>query len=181
MSKAKDIVIASVGTAVAVSAIMTAVSFSQRINDVNQSVDSAVSGLDSKVESVISFLSTTTTSTSTTTTTTTTTTLPPKPAGPSKTALAAKVDEWRPGTSSQVSAASLKAGGEMACNMWEAGPTSRTSVMREVAKAMGLPSSQLDIAAVVSQAVLYTGCRAFANFPEGPLPFDCMGNGKICD
>jgi hypothetical protein len=124
---------------------------------------------------------TSSTSTTTTSTTTTTTTLPPKPAGPSKTALASKVDEWRPGTSSQVSAASLKAGGEMACNMWEAGPTSRTSVMREVAKAMGLPSSQLDIAAVVSQAVLYTGCRAFANFPEGPLPFDCMGNGKICD
>lgn len=122
----------------------------------------------------------TTTSTSTTTTTTTTT-LPPKPAGPSKTALAAKVDEWRPGTSSEVSAAALKAGGEMACNMWEAGPTSRMSVLREVATAMGLRPDQLDIAGVISQAVLYTGCRAFANFPEGPLPFDCMGNGKICD
>ena len=123
----------------------------------------------------------TTTSTSTTTTTTTTTTLPPKPAGPTKSALAAKVDEWRPGTSSQVSVAALKAGGQMACNMWEAGPTSRMSVMREVATAMGLTPQQMDIAGVVSQAVLYTGCRAYANFPEGPLPFDCMGNGKICD
>ena len=125
--------------------------------------------------------SSTSTTTTSTTTTTTTTTLPPKPAAPSKSALAAKVDEWRPGTSSQVSAASLKAGGTMACNMWEAGPTSRTSVIREVATAMGLASSQFDIAAVVSQAVLYTGCRAYANFPEGPLPFDCMGNGIICD
>lgn len=122
-----------------------------------------------------------TTTSTTSTTTTTTTTIPPKPAGPSKTALAAKVDEWRPGTSSQVSAASLKAGGEMACNMWEAGPTSRMSVMREVAKAMGLTPDQMDIAGVVSQAVLYTGCRGYANFMEGPIPFDCMGNGKICD
>ena len=124
---------------------------------------------------------TSSTSTTTTSTTTTTTTLPPKPAAPAKSALAAKVDEWRPGTSTQVSAAALKAGGQMACNMWEAGPTSRTSVMREVATAMGLASNQLDIAAVVSQAVLYTGCRAYANFPKGPLPFDCMGNGTICD
>jgi len=69
----------------------------------------------------------------------------------------------------------------MACNMWEAGPTSRMSVMREVAKAMGLTPQQMDIAGVVSLAVLYTGCRGFANFPEGPLPFDCMGNGIICD
>jgi len=182
----KQIVLACVATAAVLITVSIGLSFGNRIDDVNDRVetavgglDSAVDGLDSKIESIVSFLSTTTTST--TTSTTTTTTLPPKPAGPSKTALAAKVDEWRPGTSSQVSAASLKAGGEMACNMWEAGPTSRTSVMREVAKAMGLPSSQLDIAAVVSQAVLYTGCRAFANFPEGPLPFDCMGNGKICD
>ena len=122
-----------------------------------------------------------TSTTTTSTTTTTTTTLPPKPAGPSKTALASKVDEWRPGTSSQVSAAALKAGGEMACNMWEAGPTSRMSVMREVATVMGLTPNQLNIAALVAQAVLYTGCRAYANFPEGPLPFDCMGNGTICD
>ena len=122
-----------------------------------------------------------TSTTTTSTTTTTTTTLPPKPAGPAKSSLAAKIDEWSPGTSSQVSAASLKAGGEMACNMWEAGPTSRMSVMREVATAMGLTPNQLNIAALVAQAVLYTGCRGYANFPEGPLPFDCMGNGKICD
>lgn len=124
---------------------------------------------------------TSSTSTTTTSTTTTTTTLPPKPAAPAKSALAVKVDEWRPGTSSQVSAAALKAGGQMACNMWEAGPTTRMPVIREVAKVMGLRSDQLDIAGVISQAVLYTGCRGFANFPEGPLPFDCMGNGKICD
>jgi hypothetical protein len=55
------------------------------------------------------------------------------------------------------------------------------SVIREVAKVMNLTSDQLDIAAVVSQAVLYTGCRGFANFMEGPIPFDCMGNGVICD
>lgn len=134
------------------------------------------------VREVIYLPAPTTTSTSTTTTTTTTTTtLPPKPAGPSKSALAAKIDEWSPGTSSQVSATALKAGGQMACNMWEAGPTSRMSVMREVATVMGLTPNQLDIAALVAQAVLYTGCRAYANFPEGPLPFDCMGNGKICD
>jgi hypothetical protein len=124
-------------------------------------------------------LSTSTTTTSTTTTTTTT--LPPKPAGPAKSSLAAKIDEWSPGTSSQVSATALKAGGQMACNMWEAGPTSRMSVMRETAKAMGLAPDQLNIAALVAQAVLYTGCRAYANFMEGPIPFDCMGNGKICD
>lgn len=127
----------------------------------------------------------TTLSTSTTTTSTTTTTLPTHVEQakviPAKSALAAKVDEWRPGTSTQVSATALQAGGQMACNMWESGPTSRMSVMREVAKAMGLTPQQLDIAGVVSQAVLYTGCRAFANFPEGPLPFDCMGNGIICD
>jgi len=122
-----------------------------------------------------------TSTTTTSTTTTTTTTLPPKPAGPAKSSLAAKIDEWSPGTSSQVSAASLKAGGQMACNMWEAGPTSRMSVMRETAKAMGLTPDQLNIAALVAQAVLYTGCRAYANFMEGPIPFDCMGNGKICD
>jgi hypothetical protein len=122
-----------------------------------------------------------TSTTTTSTTTTTTTTLPPKPAGPAKSSLAAKIDEWSPGTSSQVSAASLKAGGEMACNMWEAGPTSRMSVMREVATAMGLTPDQLNIAALVAQAVLYTGCRGYANFMEGPIPFDCMGNGKICD
>jgi hypothetical protein len=133
------------------------------------------------IKEIVQVPAPTTTTTSTTTTTTTTTTLPPKPAVPAKSSLAAKVDEWRPGTSSQVSAASLKAGGEMACNMWEAGPTSRMSVMREVAAAMGLRSDQLDIAAVVAQAVLYTGCRGYANFPKGPLPFDCMGNGKICD
>ena len=179
MSKTKDVVLASVGTALAVGVIFTGVSFGQRLDDVDNQVQEAVAGLDSKVENVVSFLSTTTTST--TTTTTTTTTLPPKPAGPSKSSLASKVDEWRPGTSSEVSDASLKAGGQMACNMWEAGPTSRMSVMREVAKAMGLTSKQMDIAGVVSQAVLYTGCRAYANFPEGPLPFDCMGNGKICD
>ena len=100
---------------------------------------------------------------------------------PAKSALAAKIDEWSPGTSSQVSATALKAGGQMACNMWEAGPTSRMSVMREVAAVMNLTSDQMNIAALVAQAVLYTGCRAYANFPEGPLPFDCMGNGKICD
>ena len=122
-----------------------------------------------------------TSTTTTSTTTTTTTTLPPKPAGPVKSSLAAKIDEWSPGTSSQVSAASLKAGGDMACNMWEAGPTSRMSVMREVATAMGLTPNQLNIAALVAQAVLYTGCRGYANFMEGPIPFDCMGNGKICD
>jgi hypothetical protein len=134
------------------------------------------------VREVIYLPAPTTTSTSTTTTTTTTTTtLPPKPAGPSKSSLAAKIDEWSPGTSSQVSATALKAGGQMACNMWEAGPTSRMSVMREVAEVMGLTPNQLNIAALVAQAVLYTGCRGFANFPEGPLPFDCMGNGKICD
>jgi hypothetical protein len=136
------------------------------------------------VREVIYLPAPTTSSTSTTTTsttTTTTTTLPPKPAGPAKSSLAAKIDEWSPGTSSQVSAASLKAGGQMACNMWEAGPTSRMSVMRETAKAMGLTPDQLNIAALVAQAVLYTGCRAYANFMEGPIPFDCMGNGKICD
>ena len=136
------------------------------------------------VREVIYLPAPTTSSTSTTTTsttTTTTTTLPPKPAGPAKSSLAAKIDEWSPGTSSQVSAASLKAGGQMACNMWEAGPTSRMSVMRETAKAMGLAPDQLNIAALVAQAVLYTGCRAYANFMEGPIPFDCMGNGKICD
>ena len=122
-----------------------------------------------------------TSTTTTSTTTTTTTTLPPKPAGPAKSSLAAKIDEWSPGTSSQVSATALKAGGQMACNMWEAGPTSRMSVMRETAKAMGLTPDQLNIAALVAQAVLYTGCRAYANFMEGPIPFDCMGNGKICD
>jgi len=67
----------------------------------------------------------------------------------------------------------------MACNMWEAGPTSRMSVMREVATAMGLTPNQLNIAALVAQAVLYTGCRGYANFMEGPIPFDCMGNGKM--
>jgi len=181
----KQIVVACVATALVFGVVSISVNFGNRIDDVNDRVDaavggidSAVDGLDSKVESIVSFLSTTTTST---TTTTTTTTLPPKPAGPTKTALAAKVDEWRPGTSSQVSAAALQAGGKMACNMWEAGPTSRMSVMREVAKVMGLAPTQLDIAAVVSQGVLYTGCRAFANFPEGPLPYDCMGNGVICD
>ena len=134
------------------------------------------------VREVIYLPAPTTTSTSTTTTTTTTTTtLPPKPAGPSKSSLAAKIDEWSPGTSSQVSATALKAGGQMACNMWEAGPTSRMSVMREVAEVMGLTPNQLNIAALVAQAVLYTGCRGYANFPDGPLPFDCMGNGKICD
>jgi len=55
------------------------------------------------------------------------------------------------------------------------------SVMSEAAKAMGLTPDQLNIAALVAQAVLYTGCRAYANFMEGPIPFDCMGNGKICD
>ena len=118
-------------------------------------------------------------------TTTTTTTLPipveQAKVTPAESALAAKIDEGSPGTSSQVPATALKAGGQMACNMWEAGPTSRMSVMREVAAAMGLTSDQMNIAALVAQAVLYTGCRAFANFPEGPLPFDCMGNGKICD
>ena len=137
------------------------------------------------VREVIYLPAPTTTSTSTTTTTTTTTTAPipveQAKVVPAKSALAAKVDEWRPGTSTQVSATALQAGGQMACNMWEAGPTSRMSVMREVATAMGLTPNQFDIAAVVSQAVLYTGCRAFANFPEGPLPFDCMGNGIICD
>lgn len=134
------------------------------------------------VREVIYLPAPTTTSTSTTTTTTTTTTtLPPKPAGPSKSSLAAKIDEWSPGTSSQVSATALKAGGQMACNMWEAGPTSRMSVIREVAEVMGLTPNQLNIAGLVSQAVLYTGCRGYANFPDGPLPFDCMGNGKICD
>jgi hypothetical protein len=136
------------------------------------------------VREVIYLPAPTTSSTSTTTTsttTTTTTTLPPKPAGPAKSSLAAKIDEWSPGTSSQVSATALKAGGQMACNMWEAGPTSRMSVMRETAKAMGLTPDQLNIAALVAQAVLYTGCRAYANFMEGPIPFDCMGNGKICD
>jgi hypothetical protein len=134
------------------------------------------------VREVIYLPAPTTTSTSTTTTTTTTTTtLPPKPAGPSKSSLAAKIDEWSPGTSSQVSATALKAGGQMACNMWESGPTSRLSVIREVAEVMGLTPNQLNIAGLVSQAVLYTGCRGYANFPDGPLPFDCMGNGKICD
>ena len=134
------------------------------------------------VKEVIYLPAPTTTSTSTTTTTTTTTTtLPPKPAGPSKSSLATKIDEWSPGTSSQVSATALKAGGQMACNMWEAGPTSRLSVIREVAEVMGLTPNQLNIAGLVSQAVLYTGCRGYANFPDGPLPFDCMGNGKICD
>jgi len=134
------------------------------------------------VREVIYLPAPTTTSTSTTTTTTTTTTtLPPKPAGPAKSSLAAKIDEWSPGTSSQVSATALKAGGQMACNMWEAGPTSRLSVIREVAEVMGLTPNQLNIAGLVSQAVLYTGCRGYANFPDGPLPFDCMGNGKICD
>ena len=69
----------------------------------------------------------------------------------------------------------------MACHMWESEKTSRMSVMREVAKVMRLAPEELDIAAVVSQAVLYTTCRINTNFPEGPLPFDCMGNGKICD
>lgn len=181
----KQIVMACVVTAALFSAVAIVVSLGNRIDDVNDRVEGAVGGLDSavdgigsQVESIVSFLSTTTTST---TTTTTTTTLPPKPAGPSKSSLAAKIDEWSPGTSSQVSAAALKAGGQMACNMWEAGPTSRMSVMREVAAVMGLTSNQMNIAALVAQAVLYTGCRGFANFPEGPLPFDCMGNGKICD
>ena len=182
----KQIVVACVVTAALFGAVAIVVSLGNRIDDVNNRVegavvglDSAVDGIGSQVESIVSFLSTTTTST--TTTTTTTTTLPPKPAGPAKSSLAAKIDEWSPGTSSQVSAASLKAGGQMACNMWEAGPTSRMSVMRETAKAMGLTPDQLNIAALVTQAVLYTGCRAYANFPVGPQPFDCMGNGKICD
>jgi len=136
------------------------------------------------VREVIYLPAPTTTSTSTSTTTTTTTIpIPVEQAKvvPAKSALAAKIDEWSPGTSSQVSATALKAGGQMACNMWEAGPTSRMSVMREVAAVMNLTSDQMNIAALVAQAVLYTGCRAYANFPEGPLPFDCMGNGKICD
>jgi hypothetical protein len=136
------------------------------------------------IREVIYLPAPTTTSTSTTTTTTTTTIpIPVEQAKvvPAKSALAAKIDEWSPGTSSQVSATALKAGGLMACNMWEAGPTSRMSVMREVAAVMNLTSDQMNIAALVAQAVLYTGCRAYANFPEGPLPFDCMGNGKICD
>ncbi len=137
------------------------------------------------VREVIYLPAPTTTSTSTTTTTTTTTTLPipveQAKVIPAKSSLAAKIDEWSPGTSSQVSATALKAGGQMACNMWESGPTSRLSVIREVAEVMGLTPNQLNIAGLVSQAVLYTGCRGYANFPDGPLPFDCMGNGKICD
>ena len=135
------------------------------------------------IREVIYLPAPTTTSTSTTTTTTTTIPIPVEQAKviPAKSSLAAKIDEWSPGTSSQVSATALKAGGQMACNMWEAGPTSRMSVMREVAEVMNLTSDQMNIAALVAQAVLYTGCRAYANFPEGPLPFDCMGNGKICD
>lgn len=175
-----------VGVVGAVFATMLAVSFNNSLDSVNEridSVDGEVNGvlndLGGKVDGIVTWLSTTTTST--TTTTTTTTTLPPKPAGPAKSSLAAKIDEWSPGTSSQVSAAALQAGGKMACNMWEAGPTSRMSVMREVAAVMNLTPDQLNIAALVAQAVLYTGCRGFANFPEGPLPFDCMGNGKICD
>lgn len=136
------------------------------------------------VREVIYLPAPTTTSTSTTTTTTTTTLpIPVEQAKvtPAKSALAAKIDEWSPGTSSQVSATALKAGGQTACNMWESGPTSRMSVIREVAEVMGLTPNQLNIAGLVSQAVLYTGCRGYANFPDGPLPFDCMGNGKICD
>lgn len=181
MNRLKEIIIACAGTAVTFIVATTAINFGNRIDDVDNKVESAVAGIDSKVENIVSFLSTTTTSTSTTSTTTTTTTTPPKPAGSAKSSLAAKIDEWSPGTSSQVSTAALQAGGKMACNMWEAGPTSRMSVMREVAQVMGLTPSQLNIAALVAQAVLYTGCRGYANFPEGPLPFDCMGNGKICD
>ncbi len=109
-----------------------------------------------------------TTSTSSTTTTsttsTTTTTVAPKP---SKSAYIRKLDEYFPGASSQYPVSVLDAGGKMACMMWnaEAG-VSRMAVIRETQTAMGVQN--MELAAHISQAVLWTLCPSTATFPFGP-------------
>jgi hypothetical protein len=113
-----------------------------------------------------------TSTTTTSTTTTTTTTLPPV-TKPAKSQLVRKVDEYAPGSSEKYGAASIEAGGKMACRMWNNGPSiPRMAVMREIATVMRLLPEELTVAAAISQAVLWTICPQTATFPDGPLPFD---------
>ncbi len=160
--------ITTVSIALAISIL--GVNLGSRIGSVNERVDTALSGVNSQVseinsqiDNVVSFLSTTTTST-TSTTTTTTTTVAPKP---SKSAYIRKLDEYFPGASSQYPVSVLDAGGKMACMMWnaEAG-VSRIAVIREIQTAMGVQN--MELAAHISQAVLWTLCPSTATFPFGP-------------
>lgn len=149
--------------------LVIGISFGQRIDNVNSNVETAISGLNSKIENVVSFLSTTTTST--TTTTTTTTTLPPAPAKPAKSALLRKVEELLPGSTDKYPAKAIEAGGAMACRMWVDG-AARFSTIREINNV--LHEYYIDdttLATIISTAVLWTICPVTKSFPNGPLEF----------
>lgn len=112
-----------------------------------------------------------TTTSTTTTTTTTTTTLPPKPA---HTSLYSKVDQYYDGDLSQWSSSEIEAAGKKACRLWNySAGVSRSSIILGVLEELGGDVSTAgDLAAAITQAVLWTICPQTAAFPDGPLPFD---------